>query len=173
MALLNSLWYSLFPIRKYVRDTHYQVLDNTDYILAIKVIKGKYKGSVGFDILSYEDGKIVLKSKFIDGNWDFTNDKKWCIIGSEIFFEEYRNALENYRRIKQEVLNDDADDGLGTDYSEESFPQRTVYKKGSTVPKRRVFSRQKRKATLSGNERLHSKVQPPANHGSDTDIFDK
>jgi hypothetical protein len=89
-------------------------------------------------------------------------------VATDIFEREYRTALENHERIRQEVLQDE-DDGAG--YFEESFENGTIHAKSGSISKRRVFSTQKRKTRVPGDAAVHTKIQPPADHGSDTDIF--
>lgn len=178
MVLLRKLWYRLFPIKKYLRDNHYNIYDDpitAPYIITITILKGEFAGAiVGFETLPSDEDvpHLILKSRLIysrDG-YDFTNTHRWYKIAVQIFEDEYKNALDNYNRLKREVLNDETDE-FGTDYFEESITQRNIYKKGSAISKKRVFSRQKRKTSISGDAGLHSKVQPPTDHGSDTDIF--
>jgi len=173
LRLLKKAKYKFFPIKEYINGIHYNTDYSTselDYILVINIIKGPYENSVvGFETVTNEgEGRLILKTRLIVGDYNFTSDKEWCIIASDIFQKEFESAMENYKKLREEVLNDEDD---RTYYFEESAPQRTVYTKGDSVPKKRVLSRQKRKIAISGDSGIHSKVQPPANHGSDSDIF--
>lgn len=184
MDLLKKLWYKLFPIREYVKDIHYSVLEcqDTDVcFLTIQFLKGQYRGAIVGFCAEYTDEDtpqlvikpILLKHRIGGSFWewdDIIHTTKGYEIVMKIFANEYQIATQNYKRVRKDVLNDETDD-LGTDYFEEPVAQRTLYKKGSATSKRRVFSQQRRKTPLSGNERLHTKIQPPADHGSDTDIF--
>jgi hypothetical protein len=172
VLLLKKLWNKFFPIKKYYPLKHYVISDNDQGFLIIDIIKGPWKGStVAFEtVLEDPYGAIglTLKTKLLKGDYDFTSDPNWCIIAADIFEYEWGESLKNYQKLREDILEDDTD---RIDYFEEFVPQRTVYKKGNSAPKKRILSRQKRKNSVPRDSRIHSKVQPPSDHGSDSDIF--
>jgi hypothetical protein len=172
--LLKKLWYKIFPIKHYVRDVHYKIFEGEESsVFTIKLLKGEYKDAViGFEIVYTDEDspRVTLRSRVVyspDGK-NFTDTMKWYNISVQIFDDEYKEMIEKYHRVKQEATRDEDD---RTDYFEESFEERTLSPQGHSLSQRRVFSRQKRKTSVPRNERFHSKIQPPADHGSDSDIF--
>jgi hypothetical protein len=141
--------------------------------------KGPYRDTVftienvriGDEAGSFEAGLILFDRKIIFGGWtkhDFTKDPFFDTIVDRIFQIELRYCINNYANVRKEVLADEDD---RTDYIEEPVAKRTVRKKSNSVPKKRILSKQKRKTNISGSKRVLSKVRPPNDHGSDSDIF--
>jgi archaellum biogenesis ATPase FlaH len=114
LRLLKKAKYKFFPIKEYINGIHYNTDYSTselDYILVINIIKGPYENSVvGFETVTNEgEGRLILKTRLIVGDYNFTSDKEWCIIASDIFQKEFESAMENYKKLREEVLNDEDD----------------------------------------------------------------
>jgi hypothetical protein len=177
MGLLSKLkqkWNNYFH-PKYELDVGYKIVTEhlEQYNLAIQILKGPYEGAVfGYkNITMLDDGRISFDPIGIEApagkGSGFTSDEKFGIIAGDIFVDCLEHAIGNYKDVRKEILNDEEN---RVDYIEEPFEERIVRKKGNSVPKRRVHSRQKRKTRFPGDSGLHSKVQPPAHRGSDPDF---
>ncbi len=170
-------FHKLNPDKPLVEDKDYVICDHDNlYILKIKLLNNEFHDAiVGFivdETIEYQGYALPIKSVLVKPSIinpiDFTSSEKWCILGPQIFENCFIKVSHNYKLLREEILSDEND---RTDYFEEPVPQRTVYKKGTSVPKKRVFSEQKRKNSVSRDSISHSKVQPPANNGVDPDIL--
>ena len=175
MDLLRWIQLQISKIRPPVitRNVYFKVNMN-GYDPEFIILKGPYRDtivSIKNIRIGDDQGLILFDPTVKETSWknhNFTLDKNFDIIVGKMFYNLIEESLNNYKEIREQVLINEDD---GTDYIEEPTPQRTVYEKSSSVSKKRVFSRQKRKDTLPGSKRLHSKIQPPTDHGSDSDIF--
>ena len=176
IKLLQKMKNKLFPIKKYVLNEHYKMnYDHEErFPMVIQVLKGEYKDiTFAYDALHIaDDDKLAYTIKVIESpaTGDFTSDPKFVTMSTDIFASVIEAAFSNYKEVRSEILNDEDD---RTDYFEELTPKRTVREKSSTVSKKLVFARQKRKASVSTDTRLHSKVQPPAERGGSEDITEQ
>lgn len=171
--MFKKLWNKLFGPKIYLRGVHYTLEDNVyaNHIFTIKLTKGPYKNAlVGFVSDPSDSINLAVKTELLNkeyGDVDFTLNDDWCIIAEQIFNNEFALAIKHYCAVRNEIITDEDD---RTDYFEEPLPQRTIRKEGSSLSKKRVLSRQKRKTGISRNTSTHNKVQPPANGGIDPDI---
>lgn len=171
MLWIHRLWNKFTRITVYKRDKHYKILDSDQYILEVIITKGPHVDQhIDYTILltdeDYTRAQIIPRFTLDDGEREMTDGM--YNIAYQIFSKEYKTALDNYNRLKQEILQDEDD---RTDNIEESDAERTVSPQGNSLSKRRVFSTQRRKTRVPRDAAIHSKVQPPADHGSDSDIF--
>jgi hypothetical protein len=165
----------IFP-PNYELDKYFSInYDHDDkFPVVVNLLQGPFANTVYayYDMKVGEDNYVTFEIKVLESaigpNFDFTSDEVFSRIAKEIFGVIFAKAVENYKSLREEVLHHEED---RTDYIEEPTPQRVVRKESNTVHKKRVLSRQKRKARLPGDSRVHSKVQPPANGGSDPDIY--
>lgn len=168
----------IFPISKYVLDDHYKMnYDHGDrYPMVVDILDGTFEGTTyAYDrVRIVDDGRIDFEIKVIEAplgaDYDFTSDAKFVTMTRDIFASIIEASFKNYKEVRSEILNDEDD---RTDYIEEPTPKRTVRTKGASIPKKRVSARQKRKAGVSRDARLHSKVQPPAERGGGEDITEQ
>jgi hypothetical protein len=105
----------LFPIKKYLPGVHYVLnMEHPEPILTIDILKGPYQEStVGFETTesglmgSGGNPRLILKTVLLAGDYDFTFEPGWCKIAGEIFSYEWDKSLENYKTLREEVLNDE------------------------------------------------------------------
>ena len=173
LRLIHQKWNKLRPHK--IEEGKFYTISNSSNRdeLVIQIERGVYKYTV-FTIRNIrigEENVVIFDREVIMTHWDghdFTKDNFFDKILAGIFYDILEKSIKNFEQTKEEILKDEDD---GTDYFEESTPQRTVRAKGDSVSKKRVFSRQKRTSGVSRTDRVLSKVQPPSDHGSDTDIF--
>jgi hypothetical protein len=140
--------------------------------MGIELLKGKFKGiiyhygplTVGEEILIPETNtignRIGYQAEVLEGK-DVTNDPEFQKIISQILKVIFDMVLkQQIEKNVEENLNEE----VGESYFEEPVPKRTVSKKGSSVPKKRVSSGKKRKTGTRRNSKVRPPVQP------DTDI---
>lgn len=125
-------------LKKYEKDKFFRVADEYSGLLPVEILEGAYKGTV----FTVKDIKVLDdygKTKFdheiikkIPGTHSSYYGDQFSKLVGEILFVCIAEAQTNYHELKKEVLKDETD---GDDYSEELIEERTVSKKGPSVPK--------------------------------------
>jgi hypothetical protein len=125
-------------LKKYKKDKFFRIADGYPGLMPVEILEGAYKGTVFTvkDIRILDDyGKTKFDHsilKKIPGKHDSYYGEDFSKLVGEILLICIAEAQTNFQDVREEVLNDEAD---GIDYSEEPVEERTISKKGPSVPK--------------------------------------
>ena len=163
--------------RKDSRTIQYEIINTWNALdffdVHFKLLNGPFKGTIvryTKFAMNEETGEVEYAIKIVNGPLPRTERKHIRLqsIMGIVLEKHIRLAMAHHQELKNEILNDDTEDR--NDYIEEPAVQRTVRKKGTSAPKRRVRSRQVGKTAAGRNKGIYSKVQPSAEPDSDTVI---
>ena len=157
--------------RKYPEGKYFRVAYETKHngIMPIELLKGPFQGiiysygsvTIGED-LGYMGSKAAFDIEIVKGPQNLIEDVKFCKITGDILLTIIEKAV--YAQADKFESENLADEEIGENYIEEPVPQRTVRKKDSAIPKKRISSGPKRKKPVRRHTKVRSKVQP------DTDV---
>ena len=100
--------------------------------LSVKILSGKYKDVIFTysDVVVKDEDSGQITFNILVDEPTFTFTKKFNKIAEDVFVQMLRESIENYKDVRQEVLNDDEN---RIDYVEESTPERIVREKGTST----------------------------------------
>ena len=154
------------------RDFSYEIIGSTadPFELQVKLTDGKFKGKIFSitNVIINDDGSascVIQKHNFAKVMFIPTHYRLEEVIQT-VFTKILQTSKDNYTQLRKEILNDDED---REDYFEEPVVERAVCKRKSvSKSKKRVRTRQVRKAFAGRDKKLHRKVQPSTKSRSNT-----
>lgn len=143
---MSQMWSDWFS-KELRRDYHYEYINEAEG-LYIKILRGRYKNVIfTYDNITVDDptGAVSFEALIVDGNRNFTFEKKFSKIAEEIFVNTLEESMNNYKMVRKEILHDEED---RADYIEEPVDERIVRKKSSSSSSERVPAGKTRKDSL-------------------------